>query len=367
MTDTRSRARGQAPTPARAGASTPPTARPARTERHHAGAILAGTVLLVAVFVLSLSVGTTALPLSDVLASLLGGSGGPADFVVRELRLPRAVAGICVGAALAVAGALTQTVTRNPLASPDIIGVTSGASLGAVAVIVFGGSAGGASGAVASVGVPAAAMAGGAIASLLVALVARAGERVVLVGVGVTAMCQSAVTWLLVSGDVTDAGRAATWLAGSLSGRVWTDVAPVVVAIVALTPATWLLTRELAVLVLGDDVATGLGANPSRTRWVALGASTVLAGLATAAAGPVAFVGLCAPALAVRIARVERPPLVLSALVGAVLVSGSDLVARNLFGWLGLGPTELPVGIVTGIIGAVYLVVLLHRRAGRST
>lgn len=320
-------------------------------------------VVAIAVLVLavgaSLSLGTETLDAGQVVSGLFGGEEA---FVVRQLRLPRVGAGIVVGAALAVAGALTQTVMRNPLASPDIIGVTGGASVGAVAVITIAGSAGGASGAAAALGVPSAAVIGAVVATLLVSAISRTTARVVLVGVGVTAICQSVVTWLLIQGDINDAGRAATWLTGSLNGTNATDALPVLVVLAVALPALLPISRSLSLIALGDDVASALGVRVERVRWYSLAASAVLAGVAAAAAGPIAFVGLCAPAIAIRLTRAERPPLVLSALVGAALVGGGDLFGRNLFGWLGFSAVQLPVGVVTGVIGAVYLVFLLQRK-----
>ena len=330
-----------------------------RRVRETLAATIAVAVLLVAL-VASLSLGKENLDPARVVAGLLGSED---TFVVRQLRLPRVVTGLAVGAALALAGALTQAVMRNPLASPDIVGVTGGASVGAVSVITIAGSAGGVSGTTAVLGVPAAAVAGAAAATLLVAAVARTTERVVLVGVGVTAICQSVVTWLLVQGDVNDAGRAATWLTGSLNAAAATEALPVLVLLALSVPALASAVRPLSLIALGDDMAAALGIRVERVRWRSLAVAAALAGVATAAAGPVAFVGLCAPAIAHRLVRTERPPLVLSTLVGAGLVSGGDLLGRNLFGWIGLGAVQLPVGIVTGLIGAVYLVFLLRRKA----
>ncbi|MFD5224818.1 FecCD family ABC transporter permease [Microbacterium sp. NPDC058342] len=328
--------------------------------RRESWALIAATPLVLAALLASLALGGEILGPDRVVGGLLGGEDA---FVVQTLRLPRAAAGIAVGAALALAGAIAQTVMRNPLASPDIVGVTGGASVGAVAVITFAGSAGGVSGSAAMIGVPLAAVAGGAAATLLVSLIARTTERVVLVGVGVTAMCQSAVTWLLVQGDVNDAGRAATWLTGSLNGRNWADVVPVLAVLALCLLALTALVRPLSMIALGDDVAEALGVRVNRVRWISLALTAVLAGVATAAAGPVAFVGLCAPAIAQRLTGAGRPPLLLSVAVGAILVGAGDLVGRNLFAWFGAGPVQLPVGIVTGAVGAVYLIFLIRRRA----
>jgi iron complex transport system permease protein len=254
------------------------------------------------------------------------------------------------------------------LASPDIVGVNSGASAAAVTVIVLAGSGGGnISGAAAKVGLPLAAVLGGLLATLIVGLLSiqrgiiDAG-RVVLIGVGVAAAANSLVAWLLVLGDVTDAGRAAAWLAGSLNARTWSDVVPVGLAVAVLLPAAMIFNRDLSALVLGDDVAASLGVRVSRARLLLLVIATVLAAMATAGAGPIAFVALVAPQIAQRLARADRPPLMTTAMLGALFVTSADLVARNGLQVLRVGPYELPVGVVTAAAGAPYLLHLIGRQ-----
>ncbi|MGY4769286.1 FecCD family ABC transporter permease [Kribbella sp. CWNU-51] len=324
--------------------------------------------LAVVIALISLSVGTTKLPIADVVEVLLGGGRRGTRLVVLELRLPRVATGLLVGIAFGVSGALLQTLSRNPLASPDIVGVNSGASAGAVAVIVLAGSGGGnISGAAAKVGIPSAAVLGGLIATLIVgALSVRRGVvdagRVVLIGVGVAAAANSLVAWMLVIGDVNDAGRAAAWLAGSLNARAWSDAIPVLVAVVLLLPVAMMFNRDLSALVLGDDVASSLGVRVARIRLGLLVIATVLAAMATAGAGPIAFVALVAPQIAQRLTRMERPPLLTTAMLGALFVVLADLLARNGLQWLRVGPYELPVGVVTAACGAPYLLHLIGRQ-----
>ncbi|WP_328518840.1 FecCD family ABC transporter permease [Kribbella sp. NBC_00359] len=324
--------------------------------------------LAIVIALISLSVGTTKLPIADVVQVLLGGGRRGTRLVVLELRLPRVATGLLVGIAFAVSGALLQTLSRNPLASPDIVGVNSGASAGAVAVIVLAGTGGGnISGAAAKVGIPLAAVLGGLIATLLVgALSVRRGVvdagRVVLIGVGVAAAANSLVAWMLVIGDVNDAGRAAAWLAGSLNARAWSDAIPVLVAVVVLLPVAMMFNRDLSALVLGDDVASSLGVRVARIRLGLLVIATVLAAMATAGAGPIAFVALVAPQIAQRLTRMERPPLLTTAMLGALFVVLADLLARNGLQWLRVGPYELPVGVVTAACGAPYLLHLIGRQ-----
>ena len=324
--------------------------------------------LAIVIALISLSVGTTKLPIADVVEVLLGGGRRGTRLVVLELRLPRVATGLLVGIAFAVSGALLQTLSRNPLASPDIVGVNSGASAGAVAVIVLAGTGGGnISGAAAKLGIPLAAVVGGLIATLIVgALSVRRGVvdvgRVVLIGVGVAAAANSLVAWMLVIGDVNDAGRAAAWLAGSLNARAWSDAIPVLVAVVLLLPVAMMFNRDLSALVLGDDVASSLGVGVARIRLGLLVIATVLAAMATAGAGPIAFVALVAPQIAQRLTRMERPPLLTTAMLGALFVVLADLLARNGLQWLRVGPYELPVGVVTAACGAPYLLHLIGRQ-----
>lgn len=324
--------------------------------------------LAIVVALVSLSVGTTKLPLADVVEVLLGGGRRGTRLVVLELRLPRVATGLLVGIAFAVSGALLQTLSRNPLASPDIVGVNSGASAGAVAVIVLAGTGGGnISGVAAKVGIPLAAVLGGLLATLIVgALSIQRGVvdagKVVLIGVGIAAAANSLVAWLLVIGDVNDAGRAAAWLAGSLNSRAWSDAIPVLIAVVVLLPVAMMFNRDLSALVLGDDVASSLGVRVARIRLMLLVIATVLAAMATAGAGPIAFIALVAPQVALRLTRMERPPLLTSAMLGALFVVLADLLARNGLQWAQVGPYELPVGVVTAACGAPYLLHLIGRQ-----
>ncbi|MFF4775174.1 FecCD family ABC transporter permease [Microtetraspora fusca] len=327
---------------------------------------LTGLALIAVLVALSLRIGDFPLSLGEIVASLTGTGGN--HFVVVELRLPRALTGVLVGAALGLSGAITQSIARNALASPDILGVTSGASVTVVAMIVASGTVyGGASGALAGVGIPVAALAGGLIGAVIVYSLAWRrgldGYRLVLVGVGVAAVFTNVKYWLMTTGDVNDSSRAMVWISGSLNGRGWEHVTPVAYALVVLVPLCLAGTRVLSALRFGDETATGLGVRMNTARGVLLLGAVLLAAVATAAAGPIAFVALAAPQIALRLAGVAQPPLVVSAVTGAVLTSAADLVARSLF-----APVELPVGVVTAVLGAPYLIYLLirARREARS-
>ncbi|MEV3979577.1 iron chelate uptake ABC transporter family permease subunit [Nonomuraea sp. NPDC049758] len=319
-----------------------------------------GLALLVVLMALNMRIGDLPLSLAEVLQGTFD-VNSPAHFVIMELRLPRALTGALVGAALALSGAIIQSIARNPLASPEILGVTTGASVTVVAGVVASGSVyGGASGLLADLGIPALALLGGLLgASVVYGLAWRRGldgYRLVLVGIGVAAVFTNVKFWLLTVGDVNDTGRAMVWISGSLNGRGWEHVVPVALALAVLVPATLLGTRPLDALRFGDDVVTALGVRVNAARALLILAAVLLAAVATASAGPIAFVALAAPQIALRLARSARPPLLCSAVTGAVLTAGADLIARTVF-----SPIELPVGIVTAVLGAPYLIHLIWR------
>jgi iron complex transport system permease protein len=318
---------------------------------------------VVALLLAAVDVGRGDYPIGvlDVLGIIAGG-GEPADrFVVTELRLPRALTALLVGLAFGMAGAILQSLARNPLASPDILGITQGAGVGAVALIVLAGSSVG--GAAAFVGPPGAALVGGLLAATAIYLLAWrqgvSGFRLVLVGIAVSAVLTSLISYLLVVADITEAAQATVWLTGSLNGRGWEHVVPVALAVGLVGVVALVGGSTLAALRLGDDSARALGVRLQTGQAVLLGVSVVLASVAVAAAGPIPFVALIAPQLALRLVRSAGPPVVAAGLVGAVLVVGSDVVSRTVL------PVELPVGVLTAAIGAPYLLYLLARRTRR--
>ncbi|HEY9329439.1 MAG TPA: iron ABC transporter permease [Streptomyces sp.] len=319
------------------------------------------TLLLTAasflVFCLSISVGDFPIGLSRVIATLFGRGEQVDEFVVMDLRMPRAMAGLVVGMALGVSGAITQSVARNPLASPDVLGITGGA--GTVAVFLVTVSGGTAAAVVSSVGLSAAALAGGLGAGLLVYFLAWRrgidGFRLILIGISVSAMTEAVSTWLLVSADIRDVARAQAWLVGSLDNRSWDEVRVALWCSLALMAVVACVAFQFKPMHLGDEVAAGLGVRYTRVRAVLLLCAVLLAAVAVSAAGPVPFVALVAPQVAMRLARCPTPPMVASGLTGALLLTGSDLVARSVL------PIGLPVGVVTAAIGGPFLVYLLVR------
>lgn len=321
---------------------------------------LVGVGLLVLVAAVNIGRGEFPISVGDVLGSLVGGGDRAQRFIVLQLRLPRTLTGLLVGAALGMAGAITQAITRNPLASPDLLGVTGAAGTAAVAVIAFGGGSGVVVGALAEVGLPLAALLGGLLAAVLVyGLAYRRGvvsDRLVLVGVGVNAVAVAITSWLLVVANINQATQATVWLTGSLDGRDWAHVVPVAVALALLMPTGLRLSFGLGALALGDDTASALGVRVNRYR-VALGlVALTLAAVGTASAGPIGFVALVVPQICQRLVGGSTPPLVTSAVYGALLTVAADLIARTAL------PAELPVGIVTAVLGAPYLLYLLGRR-----
>lgn len=343
----------------------PAGVRGSSSKRLHLTTALAAA-FAVAGLLASTGFGEMRIPMATVLRTLAGFGDTGSELVIFEFRLPRVVTGLLVGAALGLSGAILQSIARNPLASPDILGINAGASVAAVSVVILAGSAGGVSGVAASVGLPAAALAGSLVSGALLYVLAFRGRRLdpmrlVIVGVGIAAAGTSLVTWLLTLGEVTQVGAAITWLAGSLHASTWARSTGVLCALLIVAGPLIILNRRLDALALGDDLAASLGLRVDRSRTLFLVLATVLAGAATSAAGAISFVALAAPQLAQRVARRPHPPLLTSAAVGAAMVVWADLLARQGLSWLGLGATELPVGLLTAVIGAPYLLYVVTR------
>ncbi len=302
--------------------------------------------------------GDYAMTPGEVVSTLFGHGTFQQEFVVTDLRLPRVLVGLLVGAALGVGGAVFQTVSRNPLGSPDVLGFGQGATVGALMVIVLsqGGAAAVAGGAVV----------GGLVTGVVVYLLAwkrgMHGYRLVLVGIGSAAMLTAAAQYLITKANLVDATRAVVWMTGSLDGRDWAQVWPLLVVCGLLIPLVLGHGRALRMMEMGDDAAYALGVRVERTRLVLMGCAVLLVAVATAAAGPITFVSLSAPQLARRLTRSPGPNLASSAFMGAALLLVADWIAMDAF-----GDRQLPVGVVTGVLGGCYLLWLLvsERRAGR--
>lgn len=309
---------------------------------------LAGLTLLLAA--LTLMLGSYRIPLSDVVASLLRLTEDPGvDFVVRELRLPVAVSALAVGAALGASGTMFQQVLRNPLASPDIVGVSAGASVAAVFGIV----------ALHTTSLQTCAMAlGGALAGALAMYLLAwrdgvSGYRFILTGIGVAAIFEGMTGYLLTRADLYDAREAMHWLTGTVGRADDAQQYALALSLVALLPVAMAWQRQLRLLELGDDAARGLGARAELARFGLIALAVLLVALAVAAAGPIAFVALVAGPLANRLLGPAAGGILPAALAGASLLLAADLIANHVL------PVPLPTGVVTGALGAPYLVWLL--------
>lgn len=331
----------------------------ARVRRRHRGTVLAVLgILIVVVFAVTLMVGKSFYGPAEVFRVILGETVPGASFTVGELRLPRATMAVLAGFAFGIAGVTFQTMLRNPLASPDIIGISSGASVAAVfGIIVL---------ALDETAVSFLALGGALVTAAAIYLLSHrggfAGTRLILIGIGVAAMLDSAVTYILSRAAAWDLQTAMQWLTGSLNGATWAGVLPLALASAVLVPLVLSQGRGLGMLRLGDDSAAVLGVNVPRTRVLLMVSAVALLAFATAACGPIAFVAFMAGPIASRIIGPGASPLLSAGLVGALLVLTADLAGQFAF------DSRYPVGVITGALGAPYLVFLLIRinRSGGS-
>lgn len=313
-------------------------------------------VLLLLAVITSLSMGTVQVSPPDVLQALMGNADPMTAFVVNELRLSRVVAGLLSGAALAMAGCLMQTLARNRLATPGIIGIDNAATAFAVASVVGVGL---------SLAPSAMALAGAACATAIAFGLAGAngtrGYRFIVAGIGIGAIA-GAVTQVLLSRVAIDAANAAyPWTVGSLNARSGNSVLVLAIGLAAGYAILMLISRALNTLQFSDAVAIALGTRLKATRILGLALSVLLTGLAVSVCGPVGLIALLAPELARTICRPGKVPLTASALAGASFMVIADLLGRTLF-----SPLEIPVGIITAIVGSPYLLWILLKPSPRS-
>lgn len=314
-------------------------------------------VVLTVVMGITLTTGDFQLSVGEVLQALTGSGSGAADFVVNTLRMPRLLTALCVGAALAVSGAVLQSLTSNALGSPDIIGFTNGSATGALVVIVMlQGSM-----TMIALGALVGGLATAAAVSLLMVGRGTQGFRLVVIGIGVSALLLAVNSYLITRASWEDALEAQAWLLGSLGNRLWAHAAAIGLAVAVLLPLAFVLARRLTMVEMGDDTAKALGVNVAGTRTALLVISVALAAFATAVTGPIQFIALAAPQLARRLTRSPGPALVPSALMGAVLLALSDLVVQRAF-----ASALLPVGTATGVLGGLYLIWLLVTESRKS-
>ncbi|PMR73603.1 FecCD family ABC transporter permease [Billgrantia endophytica] len=302
----------------------------------------------------AMTLGQLDISLADVRDALFAlGQGGVRERIIFDIRLPRTLTALFVGAALGVSGAVFQSISRNALGSPDIIGFTTGAATGALAqILMFGQGA---------LEVALAAVVGGVLTAVLVYALARRGGvvgsyRLVLTGIGVGAVLSALNGLMLVKGDLDNAVTANLWLAGSLHARTWVHAIPVVAGVLLLMPLVVLGSRALSMIEMGDDMASQLGIRVERVRLFMVFLAVLLAALATGAAGPIAFIALAAPQLVRRLSHASGVPVVGAALMGSCLLLATDVLIQSL-------PLQIsiPIGRMTGIVGGIYLIWLLTR------
>ncbi|MER7763754.1 iron ABC transporter permease [Streptomyces sp. NPDC097619] len=289
----------------------------------------------------------------EVLPAAFGLRTGIADYVVHVIRLPRALAALLGGALFGLAGALYQRLIRNPLATPDVVGVSAGAGAGAVTVLLLVPAL--------PYGIEAAAVAGAFLMiGAILALSTRNGTvdtyRLVIIGIGLAAVCAAYTNYLFTMAGEQGLAQVMRWLVGSVSGATWQGVGTLAVALAVCAVCAAPLHRALSALSLGDELAAGLGSRVGRVRTAALLLGAAAAALATSVTGPIGFVSLVSGPLAARLVGNERA-LVLAPAVGAVIVLAADVVAQH-------GPliSPVPTGAVTALIGAPYFVLLILRR-----
>ncbi|HCT0508712.1 TPA: iron chelate uptake ABC transporter family permease subunit [Staphylococcus pseudintermedius] len=305
--------------------------------------------LLIVGAILSLSAGAVWISPIAVIKEVWSGD----NFILSELRVPRMLLGILVGAALAISGAVIQGVIRNPLASPDVIGITKGASLAAVIVIIVFPTA-------PLFVLPVASFIGALVISLILSLLISwqgiKGSQLALIGMAIGAVAMALVQYLLIRNPM-EANIALVWLTGSLFGRSMDHVLTILPWLIVAIPVIFLYARKLDILHLGEEVATALGTHVQRTKMILLFTSVMLAGAAISVVGGLSFLGLIAPHIARSlVGHQHRHIVAMSGLVGALLMVIADGLARII-----APPIDIPVGVLIAIIGAPYFLYVLRK------
>ncbi|QGM29545.1 iron chelate uptake ABC transporter family permease subunit [Bacillus sp. N3536] len=312
------------------------------------------------VFIVSTGLGDMKLSPLTVLSVFLGGGSDLEQLVVQSFRLPRIIVALMVGIALAVAGGILQGMIRNPLASPDILGITGGASVAVVSFLTLFSDTNN-SLTVSIKWLPLAAFVGAVVIALLVYFLAWKNGvspiRIVLIGIGISALMQALTTLMMIMGPIYRASQANIWITGTVYGSSWNNVAILVPWTIIFIAIAFFMVKNINILELGDDIATGVGGRIQRHRFVLLLISTALVGGAVAFAGGIGFVGLMAPHMARRLVGSSFGALLpVSALIGGILVMLADLIGRTMF-----SPLEIPAGVFTAGIGAPYFIYLLFK------
>lgn len=312
-------------------------------------------LLMISLAFFALTTGKFPIEFSTLIDIVVGQSeGGIKEKIVMDIRLPRLLTAMGVGAALGISGAIFQSISRNVLGSPDVIGFTTGAATGALLqIIIFNGTV---------VDIAISTLIGGMATALIVYLLSlkngvMSGYTMILIGIGIGAILHAFNGLLLVKGNIDNAIMANLWLAGSLNARTWQHVYPTFIGLLILVPLIIFYAKSLTLMEMGDDMAQQLGVHVGRVRWVMIFSAVLLASLATASAGPIAFVALAAPQLVIRLSHSGKLPIVGSALMGALLLLSADVLSQSL-------PINItmPVGLMTGVIGGLYLLWLLTRK-----
>lgn len=312
-------------------------------------------LLMISLAFFALTTGKFPIKFSTLIDIVVGQSeGGIKEKIVIDIRLPRLLTAMGVGAALGISGAIFQSISRNVLGSPDVIGFTTGAATGALLqIIIFNGTV---------VDIAISTLIGGMATALIVYLLSlkngvMSGYTMILIGIGIGAILHAFNGLLLVKGNIDNAIMANLWLAGSLNARTWQHVYPTFIGLLILVPLIIFYAKSLTLMEMGDDMAQQLGVHVGRVRWVMIFSAVLLASLATASAGPIAFVALAAPQLVIRLSHSGKLPIVGSALMGALLLLSADVLSQSL-------PINItmPVGLMTGVIGGLYLLWLLTRK-----
>lgn len=320
--------------------------------KRRARAVIANVSLIAIVLcicIMMLLYGNTNYSLDVVIRVLRGENIQGATFAIATLRLPRMLSGLLVGIAFGIAGNTFQTMLRNPLASPDIIGVTSGSSVAAVFCILVLGLSGPAVSIISVIS--------GLLVSMLIYLLSKdisfSGSRLILIGIGIQAMLQAAISFLLLKASQYDVPGAMRWLSGSLNGMTMKGIPTLFIVVMVFGIISLLFTKYLQVLELGDEFATTLGIRLNLVRIILILSAVFLIAFATSTTGPIAFVAFLAGPIASKIVGRGSSNVLASGLVGALLVLSSDMIGQYVFS------TRFPVGVITGILGAPYMLFLL--------
>lgn len=304
--------------------------------------MLCGTMLML---------GNTIYPVKDVISVLLGEQVKGASFAVETIRLPRMIAGVFAGFAFGAGGYVFQTMLRNPLANPNVIGITAGSSATAVfCIIVLH-----ASNTVVSI----ASIIGGLATVLIIYGLSKGASfsigRLILIGIGIQAMLNAVISYLMLIGKTHDIPTAMRWLSGSLNGAKMENLYPFVLIVCIVMPILIFLSRQLEMLELGEQAATSLGINTNKARLILIISSVIMIAIATATTGPIAFVAFLSGPIAKKLVGVGFSNIIPAGLTGVILVLAADLIGQFAF------VARYPVGVITGILGAPYLIFLLIR------